>query len=176
LDRRLGAVGVLDRASLATAALTMADDELPQVPKKDATGGRRRDEVLGLAKMPIYAAIGVRNPVAAALAITAVRAFVEETLPGMVEWSDAGRHARRDRADRVQPQGRRLLRLDVRGLEIFYSVAGGALVFSPSELVVRKIIDQRLDGNGVKGLGENPNGSQLTFDVGGDPAARCGRR
>ena len=163
------AIGVLDRASLAASTMTMIDDELPQVPKKEGTGGRRRDEMLGLSKMPIYAAVGVRNPVAAALAITAVRAFAEETLPGMLDWSDAGRHrgigiariAFNEKEDSFFGS-------TFEGMEIFYSVAGGALILSPSELVVRTIIDQRLDGKGVRGLGENASGSQLTFDVGGD--------
>ncbi len=163
------AVGVLDRATLATATITMIDDELPQLPKKEATGGRRRDEMFGLSKMPVYVAVGVRNPVAAAIAITAVRAFAEETLPGMIEWSEAGKH-RGVGIARIgfNQKEDSFFGSTFEGIELFYSIAGGALVVSPSELVVRKIIDQRLDGKGVKGLGENPSGSQLTFDVGGD--------
>ncbi|PMZ55281.1 hypothetical protein C1X96_30650, partial [Pseudomonas sp. FW300-N1A5] len=35
--------------------------------------------------------------------------------------------------------------------------------------MMRRVIDLRLDGSATKGLGEQPGGSQLTFDVGGEP-------
>jgi len=162
-------IGVLDRASLATTTASMLDDELPQTPRKEPRKTRRYDEILGIAKLPAYAAIGVRNPVAAALAMGAVRAFAEETVPGMIEWTEVGKH-RGVGIVRIGFNGREAgffgEMLD--GFELFYAIAGAALVLSPNEIVLRKVIDERLDGKGIKGLGEKPEGSQLTFDVGGD--------
>jgi hypothetical protein len=162
------AIGVLDRASLASTTLAMLDDELPQVPRKETRRSNRYDELFGMTKLPLYAAIAVRNPMAAALALGAVRAFAEETVPGMIEWGEVAQH-----------RGISIVRVGVNakegsgladaldGVQIFYAIASGALIVATNDIVLRKVIDERVDGRGVKGLGENPSGSQLTFDVGG---------
>lgn len=164
------AVGVLDRASLAASAMTALDDELPQPPRKEARRARRSDEIGLFARLPVYLAVGVRSPVAAAIAVSAVRAFAEESLPGMIEWTEAARH-RGVVVTRVGVNAREesFLGAAFDGLQIYYAVAGGALLLTTSEIVMRRVIDLRLDGSATKGLGEQPGGSQLTFDVGGEP-------
>jgi hypothetical protein len=162
-------IGLLDRTSLATTTLAAFDEELPQVPRKETRRNGRFDEMLGMTKLPLYGAIAVRNPMAAAIALAAVRAYAEDTLPGMIEWGEAGQH-----------RGVSLVRIGLNakeggsmaealdGVQVFYAIASGALVVATNEIVLRKVIDERLDGRGAKGLGDNPSGTQLAFDVGGD--------
>ena len=165
-------VGVLDRSELAESTAKMLERELPQAPSLDAAAAGatgRRNSMNEMTHLPLYAAIGVRNPVGAVLALTALRSLADEMAPGLVEWSESAKH-----------RGVAIVRVSVNtkktaggffpmpdDFRVHYALVSGALVVAFDEIVVRRLIDERLDGRAPKGLAEQSAGTQLAIDIGG---------
>lgn len=163
-------VGIADRPSAARAFASAMEEEVPGRPKtaeereKDA---RRSDAVFDdVARIPGFAAIGIRSTAGAGLAVAALRAIAKDALPGMVEWGEHGKH-------RAIP----IVRISIENgggwaqtetpVEVFYAFCEGALIASMREDLLRALIDERLDKKGpgpapASGAGEAP---QLAVDI-----------
>jgi hypothetical protein len=170
------AIGVLDRAELAQSALAALDDELPQAPA--STSGSRPSEERLLASTPFFFELAVRNPAGAAMAIGALRAVIEEVAPGMLEWSEAFRHkgvpvVRVSFAPKEDGVASSIFS-GLRDAHVFYAFApsqgnqSSVLVVTTNEIVMRKLVDERLANAGPRGHAEAGRGTQLGFDLGGD--------
>ena len=165
-------VGLLDRSQLAESTLKVLEGELPQAPSPEARAAGasgRRNALNEMTHLPLYVAIGVRNPVGAVLALTALRSLADEMAPGLIEWSESTKH-----------RGVAIVRVSVNtkktaggffpmpdDFRLHYALVSGALVVAFDEIVVRRLIDERLDGNAPKGLAEQSAGTQLAIDIGG---------
>jgi hypothetical protein len=160
-------VGVADRAELAAALLTLAGDEVPQLPA--ASDGSHGD-LAALTTLPLYAEIAVKSPVQAALALAGLRVVAEETIPGMFEWGEVARH-------RDVPMVRISVKKEVThgmfdaapSVDVFYAVTNGALVVTLQQWLLAHLIDEQLDGNGptASPVGA-PGATQLSFELGSE--------
>lgn len=167
------AVGVADRTSIATALLRLAGDKLPQKPSAD---DHEDDDFSSVAKLPLYAEIGVRSAAQVAIALAAARVVADSTIPGMFDWGEAERY-RDVPIVRVALKGDAAKDLTGSGeLEVYYAVAQGALVVSLKEWLMKRLIDERLDGRGPDAAARadagaaGPGGTeQVAFDLGTDP-------
>jgi hypothetical protein len=163
-------VGVADRAPIATAIHAL-ESHLPELPNSEER--REEDEIATLARVPAYAAIGIRSMAGAALLLAALRQTAEDALPGMVSWGEAGKEreipiVRIGVADPRGPRGRRSSRTPSEGVSIFYALTESALLVSLDERVLRGLIDDLVDGR-LPGPAAAPrsDGSQLVFDLAG---------
>jgi hypothetical protein len=173
-------LGVLDRTPAAVALHDVAGRSLPERPmtEEEREARRERDVVAEAAKAPLYAAIGVKSPAAAALALAAARAIAEDSLPGMVSWGELGKHRDATIVRVAFDERRRHRDADDKApdtapeVTLYYALTGGALVFALDEQAIRKVIDEIADGRAPKAVAKGtPGGAQhvvdLAFDKGG---------
>jgi hypothetical protein len=137
-------VGVADRAELLTASrLSRETRDLPiERPASAEELGREsavRDDIEALAGLPVYAVVGLRSRVAAAVALTALRRTAESTAPGAFDWAPFASH-RGVEVVRVMSRERN------QELALYYAMAGDAFIASPNRSVMRSLIEQALDG------------------------------
>lgn len=167
------AAGVADRSVLAKAYLAF-DDDAPQLPGE----GRHRDDAFDLIpKMPLYAEIAVKSSAQAAIALAAVRVIANETIPGMFDWGEAGRH-------RGVPIVRVTLKKeiahdisdDANEVDVYYAVTEGALIITLQPWLIERLIDEQLDGTGPTSRGKPApsESAQLSLEVGSEPGKALG--
>jgi len=137
-------MGVADRAELLVASrIARRTREMPiERPASAEELGREdppRSELDALPGLPIYAAIGLRSRVATAVALTAVRQLFDGVAPGAVEWAPFASYRG---VEVVRVVGRD------RGHEValYYALAGDNLVMTFNRSVMRRLIEQALDG------------------------------
>jgi hypothetical protein len=163
------AVGTMDRTVLAQAYLALADaDDVPEMPS--GRHPRKRDAIALVGKLPLYAEIAVRSTAQAAIAIAAVRAAANETIPGMFEWGEWGRH--RDVPIVRVALGEKLTRELDEGsqeIDVYYAVTEGALLLALQPWVIERLIDEQIDGTGATSRGAGASDPQLAFDIASDP-------
>jgi hypothetical protein len=98
-----------------------------------------RDDLDLLAGLPVYAVIGLKSRVAAAVALTVLRRMAEDTVPGAFEWAPFASH-----------RGIEVVR--ILGKEhdaevaLYYAMAGDVFLVTLNRSVMRGLIDQALDG------------------------------
>jgi hypothetical protein len=167
-------LGVEDQSMLATLSqdvMSGTERDLLQAPPDGGATETRDEKVIGeIAALRVYAAVAVRSPIGATLALAALRAIANEAAPGLFEWSEASTHrgvpivrVRLNPAKAREEFGR-----DVQDVQLFYAIAGGAIVFALREPVLRHVIDDRLDGKGPGAPAGNAAGTQLAFDLAAD--------
>ncbi len=161
-----GSIGVLDRAALAQCILTLGKYmHVSQMPEGKAKRLRDADYIAALAKLPIYAEIGVKNPVGATLALAALRSIAEDSAPGLVRFGQA--KAYRDvqivRISVDSEKAKSEFKADV-DVNVYYALTKGALVIALSEMAIHSIIDARLDGKAPVPAASG-GGSQLSVEA-----------
>lgn len=137
-------LGVADRGELLTAVRASRETrDLPlERPASAEEWGRAtsvQDEIETLSGLPVYAAIGLRSRVAAAVALTGLRRMAEDTAPGTFEWAAFAAH-RGVEVVRIMARERN------KELALYYALAADALIVSMNRSVMRSVIDQALDG------------------------------
>ncbi len=167
-------IGTLDRTPVAKAVHELAQGDLPERPLTDDEGDarRERDVIAEAARAPVYAAIGVRSPAAAALAIAAARAVADDALPGMLSWGELGKH--RDvsivrvafREGRRHRDGDGSAPDDAPDVTVYYALANGALVIALDEQAIRLVIDDLVEGRAPKPVARAAQGgAQHVLDL-----------
>ena len=163
-------VGVLDRSQIAVAALALSEDDVPQKPADDGKShGSKDDLVQQVTQLPLYAAIAVKNPIGATLALAGLRALAEESTPGVLEWGESAKY-----------NGVPIVRIGVNGkraraefgqevnVQIFYAVTQGAILVSLSEATLRHLIDDRQQGRAPKAPSAKTGGEQFSLELASD--------
>jgi hypothetical protein len=144
-------LGTLDRRSLVDMLAAIEEDI--QLPRPGPHDGRAKD--LELAKLggrlPVYAAAHVRNPIALAATLTAIRLTLNEVSPGMVSWGEHTRY--RDfpivRVG-VDPKAPGEFGGYAEAIALYYVQAGDALVLALDPTVLEALVDRIVDGSGPK--------------------------
>ncbi len=161
-----GSIGVLDRAALAQCILTLGKyTHVSQMPESKAKRLHDADFIAALSKLPVYAEIGVKNPVGATLALAALRSLAEDSAPGLVRFGQA--KAYRDvqivRISMDAEKAKSEFKADV-DVNVYYALTKGALVIALSEMAIHSIIDARLDGKAAVPAAPG-SGSQLSLEA-----------
>jgi hypothetical protein len=137
-------VGFADRAELLLAAKESRQTrdfpiERPASPEELGRDSAPKDEVELLAGLPVYAVIGLKSRVAAAVALTVLRRTAENSAPGAFTWAPFASH-RGVEVVRVA-----MLERD-QEVSLYYAIAGDKFVVSLNRSVMRTLIEQALDG------------------------------
>jgi hypothetical protein len=137
-------VGVADRAELALAARSSRETrdlslERPASAEELGREPAALDDVEMLAGLPVYAVIGLKSRVAAAVALTALRRMAEDSAPGAFEWAPFASH-RGVEVVRVMARERN------KEVSLYYAMAGDAFIVTLNRSVMRSLIEQALDG------------------------------
>jgi hypothetical protein len=159
-------VGVADRPALAATVLKVTGSDLPQRP---ATAREEEEDETGdlavVRKTPIYGAVDLGSTAAAALALVAVRKLAESAAPGLVRWGQLEEYREVSIVQVAITEDRRRRGTDDDGdVEINYAICQGALFAALQADVLRYLIDQQLDGHGVR-VESKPTASQLIVDL-----------
>lgn len=163
-------LGVADRTPLVSAMVNLEEDDTPQRPRtaEEKRERRRVDEVAELASLPIFAAIGLKSTPGAALALAGARAIADDVLPGLVEWTEIGKH-RSIPIVRVKIAGEAGISSGDKPIQVYYAFSEGALITSFRFDLLARILDERLDGktpNGAPIPQPGQNGApQLALDI-----------
>lgn len=129
------AVGLLDRSAVWDAVL--AENDAPAV-RRETRGG---SSIETLARLPLYGELHLRDRLAFAAFLTALRGAVDQTTGGIVEWGDGGKHrdvpivTLRERSGGVA---------GVRGLALHYAIAGQVFILGLDRDAVAARIDAAL--------------------------------
>jgi hypothetical protein len=92
-------------------------------------------------RLPVAVRIDVSNPLRLAAFLTAARAFIEQTSPGLTFWES--RKYKDQPYVRITPaKGGRGVPQEMENLAIYYTTVGGALTVTLSESVLRRAIDR----------------------------------
>ena len=135
-------VGAANGSALWDAAIA-----LHRVPTTRAERLRLGDQqqLAILDRLPVYAGVHVRNPFALVATLTALRSFVQQAAPDMVEWHNGARHRDVQIVDievdiRRARRGRRAVRFS-----FHYAVCADVLLASPDLATLQFAIDAVLD-------------------------------
>jgi hypothetical protein len=127
-----------------------------------------RNMVSLLATFPLYAQIAVKGAAQAAVALAAIRVVANETIPGMFEWGEVERY-------RDVPIVRIQLKKEIggfggegSGLSLFYAVTSDAITLTLQDWVLRRLIDEGLDGRGAA-ASTDAGSPQASFSLASDP-------
>lgn len=142
--------GVADRPGVARALMSGMEEELPARPmteeEREKSPSSEAAVFEDVARIPAFAAIGIKSTAGAGLAIAALRAIAKDALPGMVEWGEIGKH-RAITIVRVSIEGGAGLAPTEKPVELYYAFCEGALVLAMRQDLLRNLIDDRLDKN-----------------------------
>jgi hypothetical protein len=146
------AIGSLDRNAVLDTTWFMFDEvQLPRERKRDADGDIDRDaESVELARragqLPVYAMADVGNPASLVATLGAIKGLATSVAPGMVDWSEHARHGDVPivRVGISATASDREMRQYADLVSIFYAQAGGAIIVSLREDVLRGLIDRAM--------------------------------
>ena len=165
------AAGAADRGSLA-ALLAATDDNLLQLPSADDVHRSHDPDVATIATLPVYVEVAVRSQVQAALAITALRVLADQTIPGMFDWGEVGKH-RDVPIVQIELKNKltRMLGGDAPPVDLYYAVTDGALIVTLQRWLIERLIDEQLDGAGpsVAEASAGPDATQMAVEIGSGP-------
>jgi hypothetical protein len=162
-----GSFGVVDRAALAQCVLTLAKyTHVPQMPTPKAARMHDADFIAALVKLPLYAELGVKNPVGATVALASLRAIAEESAPGLVQFGQAKtyRDVQIVKVSLDSEKAKSDFKADV-DVNVYYALTKGALVVALSEMAIHAVIDARLDGMAPAPAARSASGSQFLLEA-----------
>jgi hypothetical protein len=128
--------GAADRSGLWDLALQSA--QVPEIGSRDKIG-----DLAMLGRAPIWGAVHVKNRLALAAALTALRAAMKEAAPGITDWRSGGSHRSveiteiHDKSDSRSKEE----------LTVSYAIVKDVLVVSLDRATLERQIDSVLDGN-----------------------------
>jgi hypothetical protein len=161
--------GVADKPGVARALVSGMEEELPARP-------RTQDEIEksppspeavfdDIARIPAFAAIGIKSVAGAGLAIAALRAIAQDALPGMVEWGEIGKHMGVPMV-RVAVEGGGGLAPTEKPVELYYAFYEKALLLSMRQDLLKELIVERHRDPAMPGPASVFTGApQLVIDV-----------
>jgi hypothetical protein len=161
-------IGLADRTAIASTLLALDPESLPQRPDPRKEHASEEAAMAAIGRLPIYAQIAIKGPAQAAVALAAIRVMANETIPGMFEWGEIERH-----------RGVPLVRIHLKkeagglfgeasGIDLFYAVTRDALILTLQDWMLRRLIDEGLDGKGPT-ASTDPRSPQFSFSLGGEP-------
>jgi len=159
-------LGIANRSEVTHVARHFVSDKL-EPPEGDEP---HREQFEALLRLPAYLVVGVRNRVAAALALAAIRKLASEAAPEMFRWREAGKHRDIGVVEVVIAPSSGGLNLLDREASLYYALTPGAWIVSLSRPVLNDLIDAELDGKaprGVSGKQASEHG-QLLVELGAD--------
>jgi hypothetical protein len=163
-------IGSLDR-SAALQVVAMLDKELElHLPQLPSERDRRSMDILEpLSHAPFYAEIAIKNPVGAAVALTALRSAANDAAPGLVTWGEAGKYRDvpivRITMDKERAKREFETNLD---FNMYYAITRGAIVVTLERATLEHLIDARLDDRAPKPAADKKAGSQLSVEAASD--------
>lgn len=141
-------VGLGSRAGLVDAALAA---ELVLELSADETGRKEREaRTRHLAQTPVLVGVQVRDRAVLGLTLTALRAMVMDSAPGLLTWQAAGAHREVPITEIKALQSGDLA--EVGDLALRYAVAGDMLLASLDLPTLQGAIDAVLDGHGPRAV------------------------
>jgi hypothetical protein len=164
-------IGLMDRANLASALLTLSPEDVPQKPERRSERnlhGSDETWVRTIAGLPVYAQIAVKGAAQAALALAGARVIANETLPGMLDWGESERyrdvplvrvHVKKEAASLVGEGS---------SIDFFYAVTRDAITLTLQDWVLRRLVDEALDGK-APAASTDAGAAQVSFSFGSDP-------
>jgi hypothetical protein len=160
--------GIADRTRLASVVKRLRVD-LPEAPESEPI--QRIDEIAEAARIPAYAAVEIRSPAGAALALAAIRKMADETLHGMLTWGDIGTEHGTTLFRVAVGQPRENASDDRTEPEIFYALTDKAFLASLDQEVLRSLVADQAEGRGPVAENGRPktDAAQFVFDL----KARC---
>jgi hypothetical protein len=99
-------------------------------------------------RMPVAVRADVKSTLKAAAFLSAVRAFIEQTAPGLTGWESL--NYREQPYVKVRPTERADAPEGVDKIAVYYSVVGDGLVVTLNEGVLKRAIDRQLDREKAK--------------------------
>ena len=129
-------VGLLDRSAVWDAMLV--DDDAPALRRSQ----RSEREIETFARLPAYAELQLRDRLAFAAFLTALRGAIDQTTGGIVEWGDGGKH--RDVPIVTLRERRSEGGSSTGGLTLHYAIAGQVFVLGLERDTVAARIDAAL--------------------------------
>jgi len=143
----------------STVALYFDDDpfwtELAKVAYDD------RDEFFqrNIGRLPVALVVEVENGFKLTAFLAAVRAFIEQTAPGMTQWESLT--YRDEPYVKVTPSARAKRQTgELENLVIYYSASGESLILTPSEEVLKRALDRRIARRAAADQPEQSNARQ----------------
>jgi hypothetical protein len=161
-------VGAVDRAALAKGLMVLSRDaHIPAMPREErASEGERINAV---AHLPVYVDVDVTSTIGATVALTTLRAMVDEAAPGALTWGKAapyrGEVIVKVSADRETVK--KELRADA-DLTVYYTLVGGGLCVGFTEPAIHAAIDARKDG-GAPVREAGATGAQIVLEAASEP-------
>jgi hypothetical protein len=158
-------VGVADRNELLIAVRKLGE-LVPERPATDEELSRDPpvDDMEALRIVPAYAVIAIRNRAAVAIALTALRTMATNSAPDVFSWKEFKSYRGNSIVEVVSRERHRQ-----DDLHVYYAICPDAVVVSLNSTVLEGLIDQLLDGNAPKALGEkdrrSPNARQFVIDL-----------
>lgn len=129
----------------ALSDLALLSGEVPEVGERRSS--RDRDMVPVLDKAPLYAGVQVKNPLAFAATLTALRGFIQTAAPGLLEWGDGGIY----RDVPITRVGAKTSNFDLgHDADLVYAIPAGVFRVSFERGALDLLIDQVLDGTQVR--------------------------
>lgn len=155
-------LGAANRNELANAALRSVRHALERPRPQQEYASDLMLESRMLVGLPVYAVIALKSPLAAGVALTALRQRASEAAPGMAEWGEAAKY-----------RGQAVVKVTVREmgemLEIYYSLLPTAFTISLNEAALHEAIDQVLDHPpSAEQAKPTSRAAQVSFEIGGD--------
>jgi hypothetical protein len=156
-------VGIADRNEVLGAARSLQRGtesvlEKPRSSDELARSDPYRSELDVLSGLPVYAVIGLRSRVAAAVALAGARSLLEATAAGAVEWEPLAQH-RGIQVVRILGKERG------RELSVYYALAGDDLLVSFNRSVLRLLIDRAVDGKLVRPSPTSVHDGQVVLEL-----------
>jgi hypothetical protein len=127
-----------------------------------------------LDKAPLYAGVQVKNPLAFAATLAALRGFIQTAAPGLLEWGDGGTY----RDVPITRVGAKTSNFDLgHDADLVYAIPGGVFVVSFDRGALDRLIDQVLDGTQAHlpkegGAKTSPVQADFRVAMGDDPSLR----
>ena len=138
-------VGVRDRSAALDAAIAASLQAYERDQLRLQLREQGMDEASLLGSIPVYALVDVRNPVALAGVLTALRSMVEDAAPGMVSWAQSEPY-REQPVVSVVEQLSATRRQARQPLALHYTTVQGKLLLALQREVLEEQIDALLDG------------------------------
>lgn len=110
---------------------------------KELKIGSEVDLMKNASRLPVALGIEAGNPLQLAIFLSSVRAFIEQSSPGLTQWESL--KYKDQPYVRIAPvKGKRALPDELENLAIYYTAVGGVLTITPNEATLQRTIDRWL--------------------------------
>lgn len=124
---------------------------------KDLAAAEDRDDFLGdnVHRLPVALHVSVRSGLRLTAFLTALRGFIEQTAPGMIQWETKTHHDEHYVKIASSPQARSQMGGALERLAIYYAASGQGLTVTLNESVLHRALERQ---KARREVGETPKG------------------